>query len=353
MRKQGVLLINIGTPTAPTALSVASYLNTFLCDNKVIDLPYLFRQILVKGFIVPFRTKQTLKAYRSIWTPAGSPLRVHMQALQAAIQAALNTQKQKAVVALGMRYREPSIQQGITALRKAGCTFLHIIPLYPQYAVATTGSALAAVLDILKRSDLILPFQVYPPFYQTPGFIKAFAEQIRAHQRQHQAVTEGAFTLFSYHGLPERQIRNMGCTQLSQCQQQTHCLKHNQAPSDDALTCYRAQCFMTTAALVQTLGLDSEQTATVFQSRVGKIPWIRPYTDQFLVELAQKKVKRIVVVCPSFTVDCLETLEEIEIRAKAAWKALGGEHLSLVPSLNTHPTWVKTLVNWISGEKIG
>jgi ferrochelatase len=350
MKKQGVLLINLGTPSAPTALSVASYLNTFLCDNKVIDLPYLFRQILVKGVIVPFRTKQALKAYRSIWTPAGSPLRVHMQALQVAVQSALDEQGQESVVALGMRYGEPSIQQGILTLRKAGCTFLHIIPLYPQYAAATTGSALAVVLDILKRCEPILPFQVYPPFYQESGFIQAFAERICTHQRQYSAVMEGAFTLFSYHGLPERQVRNMGCTQLSQCQQQLHCLKLNQATSDDALTCYRAQCFMTTAGLIQVLGLDSRQTATVFQSRVGKIPWIRPYIDQFLVKLAQKKVKRIIVVCPSFTVDCLETLEEIEIRAKEEWQALGGEHLSMVPSLNTHPIWVKTLVNWISGS---
>jgi len=344
MQKQGVLLINLGTPSAPSALSVASYLNTFLSDGKVIDLPYLLRQALVKCLIVPFRTAKTLKAYRSIWTPAGSPLRVYMQALQAAVQDALDQQGQSSVVALGMRYGEPSIQQGITALHEAGCTFLHIVPLYPQYAAATTGSALAVVLDILKRHTPILPFTVYPSFYQEPGFIQAFAERIREHHRSQQTP----FTLFSYHGLPERQVRHMGCEQLSRCQQQVRCLKLDQSDSDEALSCYRAQCFMTTDALIRAVGLNPKQTATAFQSRVGKVPWIRPYTDQMLSELAAKKIIRIVVVCPSFVVDCLETLEEIEIRAKAQWQALGGEHLSMVPSLNTHPTWVKTLVNWIS-----
>ena len=350
MRKQGVLLINLGTPDAPTAFSVASYLNTFLSDDKVIDLPYVLRHFLVKGLIVPFRTGQALKAYRSIWTSAGSPLRVHMQALQAAVQQALDPQAQSFVVELGMRYGRPSIQAGIAGLRAQGCTFLHILPLYPQYAAATTGSALAVVLDILKHEPTP-PFKVYPPFYQAPGFIHAFGERIQEHW-QHQHIAENAFTVFSYHGLPERQVRKMGCNRLSQCQQQVGCLKLEQDADDDTLTCYRAQCFMTTAALVKAVGLDSKQTATAFQSRVGRIPWIRPYTDHLLAELAEKKIKNLVIVCPSFVVDCLETLEEIEIRAKAQWRSLDGEHLSMVPSLNTHPSWVKALVNWVCADRL-
>lgn len=350
MQKQGILLINLGTPSAPSALSVASYLNTFLCDGKVIDLPYILRQLLVKGIIVPFRTLKAQQAYRSIWTPRGSPLQVHMQDLQSALQTVLTGRGGSSVVALGMRYGEPSIQEGIATLRKAGCTFLHILPLYPQYAAATTGSALAIVLDSLKRTEPILPFRVYAPFYQESGFIQAFAERIQTHYTDHQLNNAQVFTLFSYHGLPERQIRKMGCQQLSQCQRQVHCLKFDHNIPNGALNCYRAQCFMTTKALIEAVGLNPTQTATAFQSRVGKIPWIKPYTDQLLLELANKKIRQIVVVCPSFIVDCLETLEEIEIRAKAQWLAKGGEHFSMVPSLNTHPTWVNALANWVSAE---
>ncbi|MEY3182177.1 MAG: Ferrochelatase [Pseudomonadota bacterium] len=347
MQKHGVLLINLGTPSAPTFFSVASYLNSFLTDDKVIDLPYFLRQCLVKGIIVPFRTRNTLKAYRSIWTATGSPLRTHMQSLRKALQLALDNNGESALVALGMRYGEPSIPQGIAMLREAGCTYLHILPLYPQYAAATTGSALAVVLDTLKQQEPILPFKVYSPFYQASGFIEAFALRIREHTEKNREMTRGAFTVFSYHGLPERQVRNMGCAHLSQCQQKTHCIKVKEEKADPLLTCYRAQCFLTTNALVKALNLNPMQTATAFQSRVGRIPWIQPYTDKLLQALIAKKIKRVVIVCPSFVVDCLETLEEIEIRAKEAWEALGGEYLSMVPSLNAHPTWVNTLMDWI------
>jgi protoporphyrin/coproporphyrin ferrochelatase len=321
---RGVLLINLGTPDAPKGLSVASYLNTFLCDPRVVELPYLLRQALVKGLIVPFRTAKTSAAYRSIWTPAGSPLRVHMRALTTAVQTAFTQQGDNTMVAMGMRYGKPSIQQGIRQLREAGCTSLHIIPLYPQYAAATTGSALALVLDILRKIEPILPFRVHPPFYQDPGFIAAFADKIRQHRREDTQINADTFTLFSYHGLPERQVRKM-----------------------DARQCYRTQCLLTTTALVQAAGLDPARTATAFQSRVGRIPWTQPYLEDMLKVLAEKNLRRLHVVCPSFVVDCLETVEEIEIRAQKQWLALGGEHLSLVPSLQAHPIWVSTIMRWV------
>lgn len=336
--RTGVLLINLGTPSELSLSAVRTYLNQFLSDPRVLDLPYPIRQILLKGVIQPIRSPKTYRAYQSIWTDRGSPLLFHSRDLAEALQTALG--EAEYAVALGMRYGEPSLAEGVASLLEAGCHTLHVIPLYPQYASATTGSSLERLFKILQSLWNLPSLVIQPPFYEEEGFIRAFAARIQAHQTQYPAD----FTLFSYHGLPERHLRKSGCQRLATCQAQINCTP--QQPNNPAY-CYRAQCFVTSAKLIQALSLNPQHTATTFQSRLGKTPWITPYTDAYLATLRQQGVQTLNVVCPSFVADCLETLEEIEIKAQHQWRQLGGRRLSLVPSLNAHPLWVAVLAEWV------
>lgn len=338
VKKNGVLLINLGTPEAPTVSAVRQYLTEFLLDPYVIALPALARYLLVYGLILPFRPKQSAHAYQQIWTDQGSPLLVHSIALKNALQEKWGGHT---IVALGMRYGNPSINQAVAQLKAANVEKILALPLFPQYAEATNRSAIEATKASLKKNNMTADILFIEDFYTQPAYINAYAELIKKH-----LPAEMDFILFSYHGLPTRQLPAQACPQKKPC------LDHSSCPisPDQYTTCYRAQCFTTTALIAKQLKLTEEKYATVFQSRLGRAKWIGPYTTEHMRHLRNTGVKNLVIVCPSFVSDCLETLEEIGIRLKADWLAAGGEHFTLIPALNANDYWVNAISSWLSNH---
>jgi ferrochelatase len=338
--KLGVLLVNLGTPDAPHAPEVRRYLAEFLADPRVIDINPVARWILLHLIILRFRPARSAEAYRKIWTPEGSPLLVHSKALAAAVAERLPGCE----VALAMRYGAPSLADGLRALRDRGCDRLLVFPLYPHYAASSTGSTLEALYKAAGELWNTPYLWVVPPFYDHPSFIDALAQRgapILDELRPDHVV-------FSYHGLPERHMHKSDPSGQ-------HCLRQSgccDAIIDANRSCYRAQCYATSRALIARLGLDPAGVSTCFQSRLGRTPWIRPYTDEVLPELARRGVRRVAVFCPAFVADCLETLEEIGMRADEDFRAAGGEALRLVPGLNSEPRWVDAVLQMI-GEAGG
>ncbi len=328
--KHGVLLINLGTPDNTEYSSILRYLREFLSDKRVIQCHPLLRYLLLYGIILPFRTKKTQHAYQSIWTKQGSPLRVHSESLRSKVQEYLGPKYQ---VALGMRYGNPGLELALDELRD--CEHLTIVPLYPQYASATSGSSLAKVFSILGAQDIIPGITTVPLFYQNTGFIQAQSELIQPYLDDHDYI------LFSYHGVPEQHLASSGCPIAAgkPCAGRETCKLHPD--------CYRAQCLETTRSVARNLNLSESKHGSAFQSRLGRTPWIKPYTDMVLGELIDLGVKRLAVTCPSFVVDCLETVEEIGIRAQEQWLKLGGTHFTLIPCMNDHPRWIKALADII------
>ncbi|MDF1683397.1 MAG: ferrochelatase [Legionellaceae bacterium] len=329
--KHGLLLIQLGTPESPSTQDVRRYLREFLSDKRVLDLPALMRYALLNLIILPFRSKRSAEAYNKIWTEQGSPLRTLSLHLKNKLQVKLETTHH---VVLGMRYGKPSLKQAMKDL--AHCDSITVLPLYPQYASSSTGSSLEEVLAYFSTQTVVPSLRIIRDFYAHPAFIKAQAAQIKPFL---DVDNHNDYCLFSYHGLPERHIEKAGCKNV--------CLDNCPKPEDSNTACYRAQCFETTRQLVEILGLVQEQYSTAFQSRLGKTPWIKPYTDEILEDLANKGVKRLIVACPAFVTDCLETLEEIGMEAQNTWLALGGEELTLVPCLNDEEHWVQALVEII------
>jgi len=331
----GVLLVNLGTPDAPMAAEVRRYLREFLSDPRVLDISPLGRWLLLNLIILPTRPARSAEAYRKIWGPDGSPLLVHSRALTERVRAALPDFP----VELAMRYGTPSISAGLTALRDRGCDRIVVLPLYPQYAASSTGSTAEAVYRAAGALWNTPYITVVPPFYDHPGFIDAFA----AVGAPVLADLQPDHVLYSFHGLPERHMHKSDMSGA-------HCLRSADCCAAIVAAnrhCYRAQCHATAHALTQRLGLDPSRTTISFQSRLGRAVWIRPYTDIVLPELAAKGVKRVAVFCPAFVADCLETLEEIGIRAEEDFKKAGGEALRLIPSLNASPAWVAAVVDLI------
>lgn len=329
--KRGLLLINLGTPTAPDRVSVRRYLRDFLADKRVIVLPAFLRYLLLYGVILPFRSKKSAHAYQAIWTPQGSPLLCHSYALANKLQARLGEYMQ---VVIGMRYGQPSLEHALLQLQ--ACETITLLPLYPQYASATTGSSLEMTLAILAQKTVIPKLNIIRDFYAHPGYIKSQAALIQPHLSQHEYI------LFSYHGLPEQHLHLHGCKPL--------CAPDCPAAFASARGCYRAQCQQTTTLLAKFLNLQPQQHGMSFQSRLGKTPWLKPYTDEMLIKLREKGIKHIAVSCPSFVADCLETLEEIGIRGQQQWQSLGGERFTLIPSLNDNDTWVQALMSIVQEE---
>lgn len=328
----GLLISNLGTPKSTKRADISGYLHQFLMDKRVIDLPWFFRFLLVYGFIVPFRTKKSAHAYQSIWTNQGSPLLIHSKNLLEQLQKALGSDYK---VALGMRYGQPSIKEAIAEL--SDCESMTILPLYPQYSSAATGSSLEEIIRILAQKAVIPSFRVIRDFYQHPAYLKAQANIIKNH------MDNAEHLLLSYHGIPERQIYKSGC--------ETVCPGACPTITEKNQGCYKAQCFQTSFLLATELHLNPEQYSTAFQSRLGKTPWIKPFTDEILSSLASKGIKKLAISCPSFVADCLETIEEIGLRAKAQWLELGGEQLILIPCLNTDPVWIDALACMIKEIK--
>lgn len=330
---RGLLLVNLGTPDSPTPTDVRRYLAEFLDDPRVLDMNPLGRKLLLNLVILPFRPKRSAAAYQKIWTEAGSPLLVHLRDLARAVQVELG---QGWRVAAGMRYGRPGVAQALEELVAAGVTDLVLLPLYPQYASSSTGSTLERVHALAGAMPAVPALHTVRDFYDHPAFIEAVAERAR----EPLARFAPDRVLFSYHGLPERQVQ---ATDLSS-PGEAHCLAREGCcdaivPANRA--CYRAHCFATSRALAEALGLGEDQWEVSFQSRLTKIPWIRPFTDVRLEELPAEGVKRLMVLCPSFVADCLETLEEIAIEGRKSFLEAGGEAFEFVPCVNSEPAWVR------------
>lgn len=337
-RLTGILLINLGTPEAPNKSAVRRYLREFLSDPRVIDIHRVVRWILLHFFILPFRPKQSAHAYQQIWTDKGSPLLEHSNELTDKLDSALGN---NFAVALGMRYGKPSIENALQHLIKKQCEKIIILPLFPQYSSAASGSAIEKTLTLIKQQKEIPSISIISDFFNQPAFIAAYQNLLK------KELEDFPFDLllFSYHGLPIRQLNGCGNTTCAQTQSCPPMQNNHRF-------CYRSQCYTTSYLLARELTLKEHQYQTAFQSRLGKTPWIKPYTDQCLIELSQQGIKNLAIACPSFVVDCLETLEEIGIRAKNQWRSLGGENFKLIPCLNSNPVWINALKTMIEENEI-
>lgn len=334
--KKGILLINLGTPDECNPIAVRRYLKAFLNDPRVIDLPKIIRWIFVNLIIIPFRFKKTARAYQEIWLGAGSPLFIHSLQLKQSLAYQLGEGYQ---VELGMRYGNPSIEAALNQLKC--CSNIMVLPLFPQYSSAATGSAIEKVLAYFQAQWNIPTIKIKKDFYDNPLFINAYANLIQTALKNKNIDK----ILFSYHGLPERHIHKSHCE--TACNHQQACPMMNDANA----YCYRAQCYTTSHLLAEKLGFSSDQYETAFQSRLGRTPWIKPYSDLVLPELIEQGIKNIAVVCPSFTVDCLETLEEVNIRMRKQWIELGGEDFIYIPCLNDDPAWVSAVAEIVDNKK--
>lgn len=309
--RTGILLINLGTPSDPSTRSVRKYLREFLFDPRVIELPAFFRWLLLRLIILPFRSSKSAKAYQAIWMDNGSPLLINSLKIQQQLQETLGDAYH---VELGMRYGDKNIKDAIQNLKLADVNNIIVVPLFPQYASAVTGSALQKVLQLIAKDKVIDSMKIVSNFFIHEAYIKALAVSIRPYISK-----PYDFLLMSYHGLPERQMINPG------------------------ISCYKSQCLQTSKLLAAQLQIPEDKWDVSFQSRLGRLPWIKPYTDEMLIELRQRGISKLVICCPSFIADCLETLEEIGIRAKEQWLHLGGSDLELIPCLNASPQWIDAL----------
>ena len=337
MNRTGVLLINLGTPDAPTPEAVGRYLREFLMDGYVIDLPKPLRWFFVHVMIVPRRKEQSAKAYQKVQLPKGSPLLVHTRELAANVAARLNTNDNRYAVEYAMRYGNPSIATSLEKLCAQDVARIMVLPLYPQYAESSFETAVvetrrrAAELGCADRVTFLTPF------FERPEFIDSFASRVVEHLEKHPAE----HVVFSFHSLPERHLTKLNpqhCLRAVDCCEQLSEMNRH---------CYRAQCFFTAKSMARRAKLNTDAYTISFQSRLGRAKWIGPNTEDVLRSLAQRGIKRVAVSCPSFVADCLETVEEIAIRGRQTFIEAGGDELWLIPSLNSDPAWVETICNWI------
>ena len=335
MTEQALLLVNLGSPASTEVADVRRYLNQFLMDPYVIDLPWPLRRLLVSLILIK-RPEQSAHAYASIWWPEGSPLVVLSRRLQEAVRPHWT----RGPVELAMRYGEPSIETTLTRLAAQGIAQVTLAPLYPQFADSTTTTVIQEARRVIRERGLNLQLSILQPFYDQPEYLQALAASARPHLEQ-----DFDHLLLSFHGLPERHLHKVDPTG-------SHCLKGDdccqRAEGDVLASCYRAQCMRTAAGFAAQAGLRDDQWSVSFQSRLGRAKWIEPYTETRLDELAQRGVKKLLVMCPAFVADCIETLEEIGDRGREQFIEAGGEELVLVPCLNTHEDWVQALVQLCS-----
>jgi len=325
----GLLLINLGTTASPSPRDVRRYLREFLSDSRVIDGPAWKRRLIVELFILPFRPRRSGEAYAKIWTDRGSPLLYHSLDFAEALRRRLEG---RFAVELAMRYGQPSIGDALERLRERGVARIVVFPLYPQYSSAATASTLEKVAAVVSGWANYPFLAAVPPFYGHPAFIDACADVAAPAIRR----VDPERVFFSFHGLPERHMRASDATG-SHCLCREDCCERIVAANRN---CYRAQCYHTARLLGDRLAIPEERRVVCFQSRLGRTPWIRPYTDEVLVEQARNGCRRAVILSPAFVADCLETLEELGLRAVESWRENGGETLELVPSLNSSEAWV-------------
>jgi ferrochelatase len=333
--------MNLGSPDSTDVKDVKRYLDEFLMDERVIDKPWLLRALLVKGIIVPFRAPKSAEAYKSIWTEKGSPLIVISKQLRDALQKEIEEP-----VAIAMRYGNPSPQAAFDKLLLHNPDLEEVIavPMYPHYAMSSYETAVEYAKEQHRWGGYKFRLTTIKPYYNDEDYINALCESIKPH-------LQGAYdqVLFSYHGIPERHIYKGDSTGH-------HCLKVAnccEVPSEAHKYCYRHQCWTTTKLVTERLQIPKEKWGFSFQSRLGKDPWLQPYTAIRLEQLPKEGVKKILVVCPAFVSDCLETLEEVAVEGKEIFLHAGGESFEMIPCLNVHPLWVKAIARWIENYKQG
>ena len=328
-----MLLVNLGSPDSPSIEDVRAYLAEFLMDGRVLDAIFPVRWCIVHFAILPARPSQSAAAYRKIWTAEGSPLVAISRKVRAALQ-----ERAGMTVELAMRYRNPSIPDAIRRLRDLRIRELLLIPLFPHYAMSSFQTAVERVREVIAQLAPDMALTVAPPFYDHPDYIRAMTTNAEVYLTQ-----PFDHLLFSFHGIPERHLRKSDPTG-------GHCLSRPDCCGDGCpvlATCYRAQCFRTAGAFARMASIPKGKYSIAFQSRLGRQPWLKPHTDVVLEELPKSGIRKLLVLCPSFVTDCLETLEEIGIRGRESFRAAGGGELTLIPCLNTHPLWLTALANVI------
>jgi ferrochelatase len=335
MRK-AVLLINLGTPDSPNRGDVARYLREFLMDRRVIDIPALPRNLLVKGIIAPFRSGKSSKAYKELWTDRGSPLLYHLEDLHKKIDEAL----QGMDVYYAMRYQNPSLPNVLKEIEKKAYQKIIVLPLYPQYASSTTGSTIERVMEIVKKWEVVPSINFVAHFYTHPSYINAVVESAKKYNTK-----DYDKVVFSYHGLPIRHI-NKSC-KVPGCKESDCISIHNQS----RLYCYRSACYETTRRIAEKIGLTEADYQVVFQSRLGRDPWLQPYAEETIVNMAKSGIKKLLVFSPAFVSDCLETTIEIAEEYQEVFEDNGGEKIQLVESLNANDYWVNALVDIIKDHE--
>ena len=333
--KKGVLLVNLGSPDSPEPKDVKRYLGEFLMDERVIDVPLWARTLLVKGIILNTRPKQSAKAYKKIWWENGSPLIVLSEQLQEKVQ-----EQVEYPVALAMRYGSMTIKKGLQELVDKGVEEVFLIPLYPQFAMATTETILVLAEEIRAEHFPNLRISDLPAFYNNNDYITVLANSIKEDLKD----KPYEHLLFSYHGVPERHIRKSDITK-SHCKIDGSCCA---TPSKAHEFCYRHQCKEVTRLVAEKLNLEPETYSTSFQSRLGFDPWLQPYTDRTIERLGKSGIKNMAIVTPAFVSDCLETLEEIAMEGEELFHEVGGKNFRTVPCLNTNQDWVELLADWIN-----
>ena len=333
--KKGVLLVNLGSPESPKPKDVKTYLGEFLMDERVIDVPLWARTLLVKGIILNTRPKASAAAYKKIWWDEGSPLIVISERLKYKVQKKVETP-----VALAMRYGSMTIKKGLQELVDKGVNEVFLIPLYPQFAMATTETILVLAEEVRKAHFPDLKIESLPAFYNKKEYVEVLSESIYRHLKgkKHDHL------LFSYHGVPERHIRKSDITK-SHCKIDGSCCV---TPSKAHEFCYRHQCLEVTRQVAEKLNLKEGTYSTSFQSRLGFDPWLQPYTDRTIERLGKQGVKNMAIVTPAFVSDCLETLEEIAMEGEEIFHEVGGQNFTTVPCLNDDDNWVALLSKWIN-----
>ena len=319
---KGILLVNLGSPDSTNVEDVRTYLREFLMDKKVLDSPWIIRKTVVELFILPKRPEKSAEAYRKIWTKEGSPLIVYSKILRDMVQKQMDVP-----VVLAMRYKNPSIEAGLEELYNKGVRDILIVPLYPQYTMSSTETVADKVLEIQKKKYKDTKINFLKAFYNHPDYIKVLGDSIK------EKLPENFDKLlFSYHGIPERHDNKA-----------LRAAKVSKLPIET----YRNQCFETTRLVTEYLQLPEDKYTTSFQSRLGRDPWIKPYTDHMLEDFPGQDVKNLAICTPAFVSDCLETLEEISMEGREEFLKAGGEQFTYIPCLNDRQDWVDVLVKWL------
>jgi protoporphyrin/coproporphyrin ferrochelatase len=331
--RQAVLLVNLGSPESPSVRDVRRYLKEFLLDPRVIDGPWLTRQLVVRCLILPSRPKNTAHAYEQIWTAEGSPLVTTSRKVQTLLQ-----QKVEMPVELAMRYGNPSIPEALEKILTRGVDEILLLPLYPHYAMSSTETVVERVREVLAEYGVSIKLKILQPFYKDPFYIDSLVESAK------EELAKGYdHLLISFHGLPQRHLKISDPTH-------SHCLIKDaccSVPHQAHDTCYRAQAFQTVQHFVAKAGVPSERYSVSFQSRLGSDPWLQPFTDERIPALAREGVRKLLVLAPSFVADCLETLEELGMRGRELFLQEGGREFVLLPCLNEHPTWINALTQYV------